>query len=224
MDKSVIIVAGGKGERMNSNIPKQFLELNGTPILMHTINQFYQTYNNIKIIVVLPEYQIDFWKEICKKHNFRLQYSIVKGGETRFHSVKNGLMALNDFNGLVAIHDGVRPLIDKNTIQRCFNDAKIFGNSIPAINLTDSIRSISKNGKNKAEDRSRFKIIQTPQVFDYKVIYESYQQDFSAHFTDDASVAESQGYQIHLTEGNATNIKITNKHDLEIAETLFNQR
>lgn len=220
MCKYAIIVAGGKGERMGENIPKQFLELNGKPILMHTIEQFYSTYPEAQIILALPENQLDFWEELCYKNEFtKIPHQIVAGGKTRFHSVQN-VLALVNKEGIVAIHDGVRPLVSKTTIVNCFNAAQQHGNAIPVVDVVDSLRYINKT-ENKAVKRSCYKIVQTPQCFQTALIKKAYQQDFIDDFTDDASVVEATGEKIHLVSGNKENIKITSPEDLVVAEALM---
>jgi 2-C-methyl-D-erythritol 4-phosphate cytidylyltransferase len=215
-EKIVIIVAGGKGERMQTEIPKQFLEIKGKPILMHTIDQFRIYNSDIQLIIVLPVTQIEFWKDLCKKHNFKVPHEIIVGGSTRFESVKNGLKAVK-IPALVAVHDGVRPLVSIDTIARCFDEAEKNGAAIPVIELVDSIRQVTKNG-NQSVDRNNFKLVQTPQIFDGELLKKAYQQEYSAFFTDDASVVESLGVTIKLVEGNRNNIKITNEFDLKLAE------
>jgi 2-C-methyl-D-erythritol 4-phosphate cytidylyltransferase len=219
MNLFALIVAGGTGTRMGTEIPKQFLELAGKPILMHTIEKFWAFSKSIRIIIVLPENQFGLWEELEKKYSFSVPHTIVPGGSSRFVSVKNGLQEVED-NGLVAIHDGVRPLVSIDTIKRCFSDAEKFGNSIPVINPSDSLRMITEQG-NMPVNRHYLRIIQTPQVFDSKLIKKAYIQDFSPDFTDDATLLEKTGESIHLVEGNRENIKITNPEDLVIAEALF---
>ncbi len=216
--KIAIIVAGGKGERMNASIPKQFLEINGKPILMHTLECFYRFDKNIRLILVLPELQVNFWNELCKKHAFTINHEIVLGGTSRFYSVKNGLQNVS-LPALIAIHDGVRPLVSLETIAHCFNAAEEFGAAIPVIDLVDSIRALTEKG-NKSVDRNLYKLVQTPQVFDGDLLTKAYNQDFSPLFTDDASVVENLGHEIHLVKGNRENIKITTDFDLTIAESI----
>ena len=218
MQKNVIIVAGGSGTRMGRNIPKQFIELNGKPILMHSILAFYNYDNSINIIVALPKDQISFWEKLCIQYSFSNNHKVVEGGQTRFHSVKNALSFIT--NGLVAIHDGVRPLVSQKTIENAFSLAKEKGNAIPTIGITESIR-IEHNGINKVIDRDSVKIIQTPQIFTFELIRNAYKQEFSKKFTDDASVLESIGEAIHLSSGNQENIKITTSFDLIIAEAII---
>jgi 2-C-methyl-D-erythritol 4-phosphate cytidylyltransferase len=217
--KAVIIVAGGKGERMQTEIPKQFIEIKGKPILMHTLEAFLRYEQTLQLIVVLPENQIEYWSELCKKHAFAISHNIVAGGQTRFHSVKNGLNAIK-YSCSVAIHDGVRPLVSVETIARCFDAAEKFKAVVPAIDLVESIRQVSGN-KSLSVDRSAYKLVQTPQVFDIDLLKKAYEQDFSSTFTDDASVVEKDGNTVHLVEGNRENIKITTHQDLKIAEILL---
>lgn len=217
--KIVLVVAGGKGERMNAGIPKQFLEIHGKPILMHTLDVFRHYDASIQLILVLPAFQIDFWNELCKKHNFTLSHQIVAGGLTRFDSVKNGLEAV-EVPALVAVHDGVRPLVSVETISRCFDEAVKHDAVIPVIDLVDSIRQVNETGS-LSVDRTAYKLVQTPQVFDAELLKKAYKQGYSPLFTDDASVVEAMGTNVHLVEGNRENIKITTGFDLEIAEVLL---
>jgi 2-C-methyl-D-erythritol 4-phosphate cytidylyltransferase len=213
-------VAGGTGSRMGANVPKQFLELAGKPVLMRTIERFRSFDVSIKIITVLPEDQLGYWEELQKKYSFSIPNTVVKGGPARFFSVKNGLDKVED-NSLVAIHDGVRPLVSTDTIKRCFDAAEKFGNAVPVISPTDSLRMITEQG-NIPVNRQYLRIIQTPQVFDSKLIKKAYLQDYSPDFTDDAMLLEKTGETIHLVEGNRENLKITNPGDMAVAEALFN--
>lgn len=213
---NVIIVAGGSGKRMGTTIPKQFLLLKGKPILYYTIKQFLDFDNNINIILVLPDNQISHWEKLCSIHNIKFPHTITKGGKERFFSVKNGLKLIQN-NGLVGVHDGVRPLVSLNTIKNCYEAASEYGASIPFIDVYETIRMLTTDGS-KTVDRDNYKLIQTPQVFRKQILDEAYKQDFKATFTDDASVVESLGYKIHLTPGNRENIKITTNNDLKIAE------
>ncbi len=224
MNKYVIIVAGGKGNRFKSELPKQFFQLGDKPILMHTIKAFFKYEPRLEIIVVLPSDQIDFWKELCLKYKFNIAHKVVAGGKARFHSVKNGL-ALIDKNGIVGIHDGVRPLIDKQTIKNCYLIAEQRGNAIPVVDLVDSVRKVNENGSNKMVDRSKYKLIQTPQVFKNELILAAYSQKYRNSFTDDASVLEAYDNSIiNLVEGNRQNIKITTPEDLIYAEAILESR
>ena len=214
-----IIVAGGKGVRMGADIPKQFIEIHGKPVLMHTLEAFRRYDASMPLILVLPAVQFGFWDELCRKHDFTLSHTVVAGGETRFQSVKNGLQAIGDA-ALVAIHDGVRPLVSTETIARCFDEAARHGAVIPVVDLVDSIRQLTDD-ESLSVDRTAYKLVQTPQVFSSEIVLKAYEQNFSSLFTDDASVVEAGGTKIHLVEGNRENIKITTEFDLRIVETLM---
>jgi len=219
MNLYALIVAGGSGTRMGTDIPKQFLELAGKPVLMHSIDRFRAFDNTIGIIVVIPENQFALWESLKEKHSFTVSHTLVKGGPSRFFSVKNGLQKVDD-DAIVAIHDGVRPLVTTETIIKCFRAAAEFGNAIPVISLSDSVRMITENG-NFPVDRNSLKIVQTPQVFKARLIKKAYLRDFSPETTDDAMLLEKTGEMIHLVGGNRENIKITNPEDLAIAGTLI---
>ncbi|WP_372948410.1 2-C-methyl-D-erythritol 4-phosphate cytidylyltransferase [Mariniphaga sp.] len=219
MRKFALIVAGGSGNRMNSPVPKQFIELNGMPLLMHTFQAFFKADANFEFVLVLPEKEIGTWENLCEKYNFNIKHLVVKGGKTRFHSVKNGLAQINQ-DGIVFIHDGVRPLVSAQTIENCFQTALRKGNALPVIAPSESVREVF-NGQNKAVDRNRFFLVQTPQTFRIQLIQNAFNQEYLPEFTDDASVLENTGTQIHLVEGNRENIKITFPEDLVIAKTLL---
>jgi 2-C-methyl-D-erythritol 4-phosphate cytidylyltransferase len=225
LKKTTIIVAGGSGMRMNAEIPKQFIELCSKPILMHTIEAFHSYDPTMSIILVIPAMQHDFWKKLCLKHQFTFNHQLAFGGENRFQSVLNGLKAVDNVD-LIAIHDGVRPLVSQNTIRKCFDTAMQLGNAIPTTECIESIREVTSDNNN-AVDRSKYRLIQTPQVFESKLLKNAYTQDYSSFFTDDASVVESYfatndpNKKIHLVEGNRENIKITTPYDLIIAEAIF---
>ncbi len=217
--KYAIIVAGGNGKRMECDLPKQFIEVGGLPILMHTIGQFFAFDANMAITVILPETQHKFWQELCSKHGFTIPHLVCAGGTERFFSVKNGLKILPD-RGLVAVHDGVRPLVSIDTIKRCFQNAEETRAAIPVMPLSESLRKTSQDS-NIAVDRSKYVLVQTPQVFSIELLKKAYQQTFDTNFTDDASVVEKLSHTIHLVEGNPENIKITRPLDLLIAEALI---
>ena len=219
MQKFVIIVAGGSGIRMGTDVPKQFLELCGKPILMHTLRVFHDYDPQCRLILVLPELQQDFWDELCTRHSFTLPHQVVPGGRTRFHSVQNGLKHV-DVDGIVFIHDGVRPLVNRETLDRCFDEALKYGNAIPVLPVTESLRK-RDGGVSISVDRSLFFSVQTPQTFRSEQILEAFTQNFDPAFTDDASVAEKAGFSIHLVDGNPENIKITTPTDLIIAEAFL---
>ena len=219
MELYVVIVAGGSGKRMGAEIPKQFLELAGRPVLMHTIERFKVFNEAIEIITVLPENQLRFWIDLQKKHSFSVPHTLVKGGSNRFLSVRNGLKFVNT-SGLVAIHDGVRPFVSIDTIKRCFETAEKLGNAVPSISPTESLRIVTEEGSLPV-NRFTVKQIQTPQVFNAALIKNAYLQDYSPDFTDDATVLEKVGAKINLIEGNRENIKITNPEDLLISAALL---
>jgi len=219
MDLYVVIVAGGSGKRMKAEIPKQFLELAGRPVLMHTIERFKSFNDSIEIITVLPENQLLFWIGLQKKHSFSVNHTLVKGGSNRFLSVRNGLEFVKS-PGLVAIHDGVRPFVSIDTIKRCFETAEKLGNAIPSVSPTESLRILTGKGSLPVS-RLNVKQIQTPQVFDAGLIKNAYMQDYSRDFSDDATVLEKTGEKINLIEGNRENIKITNPEDLLISNALL---
>ena len=218
-EKIAIIVAGGKGERMQTVLPKQFLEIQGKPILMHTLEVFFNYESSIKIILVLPATQIETWEGLCKKHAFNISHQIVAGGETRFHSVQNGLKSITG-SALIAVHDGVRPLVSSSTIGNCFDAAATYDAAIPVVDLVDSIRQTNDN-TSISVDRNAFKLVQTPQIFDSKLLEKAYKQEYSPLFTDDASVIEALGVNVRLVEGNRENIKITTSLDLQFAALLL---
>lgn len=219
MQHYVVIVAGGSGKRMGAEIPKQFLELAGKPVLMHTIERFKAFDETIEIITVLPENQLRHWCELQNKYSFTIPQTLVKGGSNRFYSVRNGLEFVN-LHGLVAIHDGVRPFVSTDTIKRCFDEAEKSGNAIPVISPADSLRMLTDQGSVPV-DRLKVRQVQTPQVFNAELIRIAYQQNYQREFTDDATVFEKNGGKINLVEGNRENIKITNPEDLLISKALL---
>lgn len=204
---------------MGAEIPKQFLELAGRPVLMHTIERFKSCYDAIEIITVLPENQLRYWINLQKKHSFSVLHTLVRGGSNRFFSVRNGLKFVGN-SGLVAIHDGVRPFVSIDTIKRCFDTAEQLGNAVPAISPAESLRIITEEGSVPV-NRFHVKQIQTPQVFSCGLIRNAYLQEYSPDFTDDATVLEKTGEKINLVEGNRENIKITNPEDLLISTALL---
>lgn len=220
MHNTVIITAGGIGKRMGSEIPKQFLEVAGKPVLMHTIDAFYDYDSRFELLLTLPEQWEEHWKALCEKHHFAIQHRVVVGGEERFHSVKN---AINHATGeLIAIHDGVRPMVSQETIQRVFESAQIHHAAVPVIPVSQSIRKVTQEG-NQSLDRNEYFIVQTPQVFTRKILIEAYNQPYDTRFTDDASVVENRGYPIHLVDGNEENVKITTTKDLKLVEHFLNE-
>lgn len=222
--KYVLIVAGGTGLRMQADVPKQFLEIGGRPVLMHTIEKFCQTGFRAECLLVLPENQFDAWLQLCEKHSFLYRPKLIVGGKTRFDSVHNGLKTITDKNALVAIHDGVRPFVTTQIIETGFRHASLWGNAITAVPLKDSIRVV-ENGLSQSADRDMFRLVQTPQTFRVQVIKEAYEKVIDSQeelpFTDDASVAEYNEADIHIVEGDYKNIKITTPEDLLFAESLI---
>ena len=216
-----IIVAGGKGTRMGASIPKQFLPVNGLPILMLTIKRFREYDGSLRIILVLPKEQHEYWNELCKNYHFTDAYAVVEGGETRFHSVRNGLAAIpDDTQGVVGIHDGVRPFPSVEVIRACYETARTAKAVIPVVPVVETVRHIVAGGKTETVDRADYRLVQTPQTFDIQMLKQAYAQPYRDCFTDDASVVESAGHEVTLIEGNRENIKITTPFDLRIARIL----
>ena len=229
MHNYIIIVAGGKGLRMGTDIPKQFLPIGGKPVLMHTLQRFYDYAEQrqaagktgLEIILVLPHEQQEFWQELCKKHGFTVPHRIADGGETRFHSSKNGLALIPDeAQGVVGIHDGVRPFVSLEVIDACFETARTQGAALPVLPVTDTLRHIAPDGTGKNVLRSDYRIVQTPQTFDIQLAKRAFRQPYSEAFTDDASVVEALGEKVMMVDGNRENIKLTTPYDLQMAEFL----
>jgi len=222
-----IIVAGGKGLRMGSDIPKQFLPIGGKPVLMRTLERFREYSEDLQIILVLPEAQQDYWQELCSKYDFQVAYQLANGGQTRFHSVQNGLALIpDDAEGVVGVHDGVRPFPSIEVIRNCYETARTAKAVIPVIPFVETVRHLTK-GQTPCEvgsvtvPRDEYRLVQTPQTFDIQLLKAANRQPYNDGFTDDASVVESYGHQITLVEGNRENIKITTPYDLKIAEVLI---
>lgn len=222
MKKYAIIVAGGKGIRMGSEIPKQFISIGGMPILMRTIHAFYYFDSDTTIILVLPADQQKYWHFLCKKYHFNIPVTIVNGGDTRYQSVKNALTEIKT-DGIVAVHDGVRPFVSKEILASAYNTAAEKGSAIPVIPLTDSIRKIGINETSCACNRSDYCLVQTPQVFRSEWLQQAYSTPYRPDFTDDASVIEQHGFNIFTISGCRENIKITTPFDLILAEALLKQ-
>ena len=238
----VIIVAGGKGLRMGSDIPKQFLPIGGKPVLMRTLERFREYSAGLQIILVLPKAQQDYWRELCKQYQFEVEYLLADGGETRFHSVQNGLALIpDDAEGVVGVHDGVRPFPSIEVIARCYETARQTRAAIPVVPVVETLRHVLSNGQNGLtrteresepvrEDRCKesvtvprgdYRLVQTPQTFDIQLLKAANRQPYNDGFTDDASVVEAFGFDITLVDGNRENIKITTPYDLKIAEVLI---
>ena len=219
MKKFAVIVAGGSGSRMNSNLPKQFLLLNGKPVLYYTIDTFLKAYDDLQIILVLPEDHVAAGQEIIDAFFDYDRIKITEGGRTRFHSVQNGLQLITE-ESMIFVHDGVRCLLSTDLIHRCYEGALELGSAIPVIDSKDSIRMITENG-NEALDRNTIKLVQTPQTFHSKILLPAYKIDYKDKFTDEATVVEAFGLKVYLVDGEEHNIKITRPVDLEIAEGMF---
>lgn len=222
----VIIVAGGSGLRMGSEIPKQFLPVAGKPILMHTLRRFNDYDKSMHIVLVLPKSQREYWDALCREHSFDIEHAIVDGGETRYHSVLNGLNYTRQHLSsatCIGVHDGVRPLVSAETLRRTFTEASEYGSAIPVMPAIESVRFIDETDKgvSHAVDRRRVVLVQTPQVFRAQMLFESYGLGYRETFTDDASVCEAAGHVMHLAEGNKENVKITTPDDLLLAEMML---
>jgi 2-C-methyl-D-erythritol 4-phosphate cytidylyltransferase len=222
MKEYVIIVAAGSGSRMKAALPKQFLELNGKPILQHTIERFHQYNPSLGVIVVLNQEYILFWKDLIRTMQFDIQHDVIEGGSERFFSVKNAIDFIGEENGIVGIHDAVRPLVSLRTIENGYEIARQKGNAVPVTYINDSLRQM-KDGESAIVDRNQYRIVQTPQCFELSLLRKAFEQPYHISFTDDASVVESFGERIHLVEGNRENIKITTAEDLKMAEALLSK-
>jgi len=218
MKKYAVIVAGGTGTRMKSSIPKQFLLLKNKPVLFYTLDTFLNAYDDLRIILVLPEAHISKGQEIIDGYFDNSRIQLINGGRTRFHSVQNGLSQIDD-ESIIFVHDGVRCLLSVDLIHRCYKAAVTFGTAIPVITSRDSVRIITEDG-NEALDRDVIKLVQTPQTFHSKILLEAYKIDYKDKFTDEASVVEAFGLKVHLVEGEENNIKITDPIDLMLAEKI----
>ena len=217
----VIIVAGGKGLRMGSDIPKQFLPIGGKPVLMRTLERFRAYNDSLQIILVLPEAQQDYWRGLCEQYHFDVEYQLANGGQTRFHSVQNGLALVpDDAQGVVGVHDGVRPFPSIEVIRNCYETAREKKAVIPVIPVVETVRHL-EGERSVTVPRGDYRLVQTPQTFDIQLLKAANRQPYNDGFTDDASVVESYGFEITLVEGNRENIKITTPYDLKIAEVLL---
>ena len=217
----IIIVAGGKGLRMGSDIPKQFLPIGGKPVLMRTLERFREYSADLQIILVLPEAQQDYWHQLCQEYHFDVEYTLANGGQTRFHSVQNGLAKVpDDAIGVVGVHDGVRPFPSLEVIRNCYTTAREKKAVIPVIPVVETVRHL-EGESSVTVPRGDYRVVQTPQTFDIQLLKAANRQPYNDGFTDDASVVEAFGYDITLVEGNRENIKITTPYDLKIAEVLI---
>ena len=222
MKQFALIVAGGSGTRMGSVLPKQFLLLQGKPVLFHTLKAFIDALPGIQIILVLPEEHLELGKEIVDGFFDKSQILLTAGGETRFHSVQNGLRHVTE-ESVIFVHDGVRCLVTPALIHRCFQTAVETGSAVPVIEMKDSVRIVSEDG-NEPLDRGRLRIVQTPQTFHSKILLPAFEIDYKERFTDEATVVEAFGLKVSLVEGETTNIKITNPVDLLIASSILENR
>ncbi len=223
MNRYAVIVAGGEGKRMGSVVPKQFLMLAGKPILYHTIKQFLDAYDDLKIILVLPEVHVAAGQEIIDAWFNYDRITIAIGGDSRFQSVKNGLALITDDDAIIAVHDAVRCLVTKRLITECFDTASNLGTALPVLPCTDSVRILT-DGKNEFFPRVNVKLVQTPQVFHSKIIIPAYNIEYKEKFTDEASVVDAFGMQLQLVEGDDENIKITTPKDIILAEFILSNR
>ena len=213
----IIIVAGGRGLRMGGDIPKQFMPIGGVPVLMRTLQRFRDYSPDLQIILVLPRDHQPYWRELCDKHHFTVDYQLADGGATRFHSVKNGLRLIPDgTKGVVGVHDGVRPFVSPEVIRDCFQTAHALDAVVPIVPVVESMINV-KTGPVRRED---FRIVQTPQVFNIQVLKKAYELDYTPQFTDDASVVVASGTDVAVVDGNRENIKLTTPFDLQLAEYL----
>ena len=221
MKKYIIIVAGGKGLRMGGEIPKQFLPIGGKPVLMRTMEAFHAYDAEIQIVLVLPVAQQAYWKELCDQYTFALPYRLADGGETRFHSVKNGLDTIpTDEEALVGVHDGVRPFVSAEVIARCYAEAARVGAVVPVTDVVETVRHLEDGGGSTTVNRDEYKLVQTPQVFSLALLKQAYAQPYVPAFTDDASVVEALGHEVTLVQGHRENIKITTPFDLVVGRSM----
>lgn len=221
-NKAIIIVAGGKGLRMGGDIPKQFVPIAGKPILMRTIERFKEYDAAIQIVLVLPESQLDYWKSLCAEYGFTQEVTIANGGDTRFHSVMNGLALVNPEVQLIGVHDGVRPFVSVATIAACYDEAARSGAAVPVIEPVETVRHLtSADGTSETVARGDYRLVQTPQVFTADLLRRAYRQSFTPFFTDDASVVEALGHSVTLVAGNRENIKITTPFDMVVGEAIL---
>jgi 2-C-methyl-D-erythritol 4-phosphate cytidylyltransferase len=219
LEKTIIITAGGIGKRMGGTLPKQFLPIQGRPLLFYTIERFYQYDPTIEILLTLPEDWRSYWQTICEEHSFSVPHQVISGGKERYHSIQ---LALAHSTGkLVGVHDGVRPFVSIETIARCYEKAKTDGNAIPVMPIKESLRKLNDDTLSVSVERSAYRSVQTPQVFERSILVSAYQRPFHDAITDDASLVEENGTQIHLVEGNEENIKITTPLDLTFCELIL---
>lgn len=222
MRKYAIIVAGGKGLRMGGELPKQFIPIEGRPVLMRTLDTFHACDSDIQIILVLPRDHQPYWQELCREYRFAVPHSIADGGATRFHSVQNGLALVDEAEALVAVHDGVRPFVAHDVISRCYCEAELHGAVVPVIPVVETVRHLLPEGS-ETVSRDDYRLVQTPQTFRASLLRRAYEQTYCNGFTDDASVVEALGEAVCLVEGNRENIKLTTPFDLTVASALLRE-
>lgn len=222
MPNYVILVAGGKGLRMGGDVPKQFLPIGGRPVLMRTIDAFRRALPAVEVILVLPRAQQDYWRELCLEYAFDAPHLVADGGETRFHSVLHGLSLIPEgADGVVGVHDGVRPFVSDEVIRRAYSEAERYDTAVPVIKIVETVRRLHADGTSTTVPRDAYRLVQTPQVFRLALLREAYRQPYTPAFTDDASVVEALGHSVHLTEGNRENIKLTTPDDVALAEYII---
>lgn len=219
MKRYAIIVAGGKGLRMGGELPKQFIPIEGRPVLMRTLDTFHACDESIQIILVLPRDHQDYWRELCAQYQFAVPHRIADGGATRFHSVQSGLSLVDAPEALVAVHDGVRPFVSHEVISRCYAEAEAHGAVVPVIPVVETVRQLTDEGS-VTVDRNAYRLVQTPQTFRATLLRRAYEQPYTDAFTDDASVVEALGEAVTLVDGNRENIKLTTPFDLIVAKAL----
>ena len=222
MKKYAIIVAGGKGLRMGGELPKQFIPVEGRPVLMRTLDIFHACDCSIQIILVLPRDHQPYWQELCREYQFAVPHRIADGGTTRFHSVQNGLALVDAPEALVAVHDGVRPFVSHEVISRCYQEAGAHGAVVPVIPVVETVRHLLPEGS-ETVSRDAYRLVQTPQTFCASLLRRAYEQSYCDAFTDDASVVEALEHAVHLVEGNRENIKLTTPFDLIVARALLTE-
>ena len=219
MIRYAIIVAGGKGLRMGGDLPKQFIPVEGRPVLMRTLDAFHAFDAALRIILVLPLDHQTYWHELCREYAFEVPHRIADGGDTRFHSVQNGLSMVDEPEALVAVHDGVRPFVSHDVIERCLMEAEAHGAAVPVVPVVETLRRLT-DADSVTVPRDAYRLVQTPQTFRASLLRQAYGQHYSDAFTDDASVVEALGHAVHLVEGNRENIKLTTPFDLVVASAL----
>ena len=219
MKKYAIIVAGGKGLRMGGELPKQFIPVEGRPVLMRTLDAFHAFDSAMEIILVLPRDHQPYWQELCAEYQFAVPHRIADGGATRFHSVQSGLALVDEAEALIAVHDGVRPFVSSEVIEACYREAEAHGAVVPVIPIVETVRHLLLEGS-ETVSRDAYRLVQTPQTFRASLLRRAYEQPFCEAFTDDASVVEALGHVVHLVEGNRENIKLTTPYDLIVAKAL----